>query len=68
MRDGADPIRVDVKTVKAADKPRTYSIRKGKTTTFREYEAGDCDLFALVCLEDQSIVFDLAVLSHWLHK
>jgi hypothetical protein len=58
MRDGADPIRVDVKTVKAANKPRTYSIRKGKTTTFREYEAGDCDLFALVCLEDQSIVFD----------
>ena len=59
MRPGeAPPIRVDVKTVKAADKPRTYSIRKGKTTTFREYEAGDCDLFALVCLEDQSIVFD----------
>lgn len=58
MRPGKDPIRVDVKTMKHADKPRQWSIRRGKTTTFREYEAGDCDIFALVCLEDQSIVFD----------
>ena len=58
MHPDRNPIRVDVKTIKAADRPRQYSIRRGKTTTFREYSAGDCDLFALVCLEDQSILFD----------
>ena len=58
MHPDRNPIRVDVKTIKAADRPRQYCIRRGKTTTFREYSAGDCDLFALVCLEDQSILFD----------
>jgi len=51
-------VRVDVKTKKAATGARLYSIRKGKTTTFREYEAGDCDIFALVCLEDMSVTFE----------
>ena len=51
-------IRVDVKTKKAATGARLYSIRKGKTTTFREYEAGGCDVFALVCLEDMSVAFE----------
>ena len=52
-------VRVDVKTKKAATGARLYSIRKGKTTTFREYEAGQCDVFALVCLEDMSITFQM---------
>lgn len=51
-------IRVDVKTKKAATGARLFSIRKGKTTTFREYEAGVCDVFALVCLEDTSVTFE----------
>lgn len=51
-------IRVDVKTKKAATGSRLFSIRKGKTTTFREYEAGSCDVFALVCLEDTSVTFE----------
>jgi len=52
-------IRVDVKTKKAATGARLYSIRKGKTTTFREYKAGNCDVFALVCLEDMSVTFEM---------
>jgi len=52
------PIRIDVKTLRSSGANRTYSIRKGKTTTFRDYSAGDCDLFALVCLEDMSVLFD----------
>ena len=51
-------MRVDVKTKKAATGSRQFSIKKGKTTTFREYETGDCDIFALVCLEDMSVVFE----------
>ena len=57
LPNNAGTIRVDVKTKKAATGARLYSIRKGKTTTFREYEAGDCDIFALVCLEDMSVTF-----------
>jgi hypothetical protein len=53
----SDPIRIDVKTKSASSGQRTYSIRRGKTTTFREYQAGACDLFALVCLEDMAIAF-----------
>lgn len=52
-----DPIRVDVKTKSSSTGGRNYSIRRGKTTTFREYSSGACDLFALVCLEDMSIAF-----------
>jgi len=51
-------IRVDVKTKKAATGARLYNIKKGKTTTFREYESGVCDVFALVCLEDTSVTFE----------
>ena len=58
LPDDSGVIRVDVKTKKAATGARLYSIRKGKTTTFREYEAGDCDIFALVCLEDMSVTFE----------
>jgi hypothetical protein len=50
-------IRIDVKTRKSAEGNRQFSIRKGKTTAFREYESDKCDLFALVCLEDQSVTF-----------
>lgn len=58
LPENAGTIRVDVKTKKAATGARLYSIRKGKTTTFREYEAGICDVFALVCLEDMSVSFE----------
>ena len=58
LPDNAGTLRVDVKTKKAATGARLYSIRKGKTTTFREYEAGGCDVFALVCLEDMSVAFE----------
>lgn len=51
------PVRVDVKTKSTSNSQRTYSIRRGKTTTFRDYEAGACDLFALVCLEEMAISF-----------
>lgn len=50
-------VRVDVKTQKNADKPRNFRIWKGKNTTIRDYEVGDCDIFALVCLEDMSVMF-----------
>ena len=58
LPDDAGVIRIDVKTKKAATGARQYNIRKGKTTTFREYEAGTCDVFALVCLEDTSVTFE----------
>lgn len=58
LPDEAGTVRVDVKTKKAATNARQFSIRKGKTTTYREYEAGLCDVFALVCLEDTSITFE----------
>jgi hypothetical protein len=58
--DHADhPIRVDVKTKSHDDGHRVFSIKKGKTTTFRGYESKSCDLFALLCLEDMSLSFDL---------
>jgi len=56
---GDHPIRVDVKTKSHDDGHRVFSIKKGKTTTFRGYESGSCDLFALLCLEDMSLSFDL---------
>ena len=58
LPDNDGVIRVDVKTKKAATGARLFNIRKGKTTTFREYEAGLCDVFALVCLEDMSVSFE----------
>jgi len=58
LPDTSDTIRVDVKTKKAATNARRFNIKKGKTTTFREYEAGICDVFALVCLEDTSVTFE----------
>jgi hypothetical protein len=52
-----DMTRVNVKT-KVADKgSRSFSVQKGKTTTFRPYDGSHCDLFALLCLEDQSLCF-----------
>ena len=52
------PIRIDVKTATSASRQRTFHIAKGKSQPgFRDYEAGNCDLFALLCLEDLSLVF-----------
>lgn len=52
------PIRIDVKTATSASKQRNFHIGKGKSYPgFRPYEAGGCDLFALLCLEDMSLVF-----------
>lgn len=52
------PIRIDVKTARSASKQRNFHIGKGKSHPgFRDYEAGSCDLFALLCLEDMSLVF-----------
>lgn len=56
--DDTGVVRVNVKTKKAAKGGRRYSIRKGKTTRFRAYKADDCDIFALVCLEDMSVTFE----------
>lgn len=51
------PILVDVKTKASADGQRIFNIKKGKKTNYRDYDSSDCDLFALVCLEDMSVVF-----------
>lgn len=54
----AKPIRIDVKTATQANRKRVFHIAKGKSQPgFRDYEAGNCDLFALLCLEDLSLVF-----------
>lgn len=52
------PIRVDVKTMASDKGHRHWAIAKGKTGSFRDYDADGCDIFALVCLEDQSLAFE----------
>lgn len=51
------PILVDVKTKASSEGPRIFNIKKGKKTAYRDYDSSGCDLFALVCLEDMSLVF-----------
>lgn len=55
--EGQRPIRVDVKTKASSEGPRIFNIKKGKKTTYRDYDPSDCDVFALVCLEDLSLTF-----------
>jgi hypothetical protein len=52
------PIRIDVKTTATDKRRRHWGIAKGKTGFFRDYEATGCDVFALLCLEDQSLSFE----------
>lgn len=57
LHDGR-PIRVDVKTIASDKNYRYWGIAKGKTGSVRDYESDGCDVFALVCLEDQALSFE----------
>jgi len=57
VMDGHRTVRVDVKTKATKDGARIFNIKKGKKTTYRDYDPSDCDVFALLCLEDLSLTF-----------
>lgn len=57
VMDGDKAVRVDVKTKASKDGSRIFNIKKGKTTAYRDYDPSGCDVFALVCLEDLSLIF-----------
>lgn len=57
---GDEAIRVDVKTTRSLSRSGGFHIKKGKTTAFRDFDPQDCDVFALVCLEDSSLSFHRA--------
>lgn len=50
------PIRVDVKTATASDRPM-FNVGKGKTTTFRAFSNDNVDLFAFLRLDTLQLVF-----------
>ena len=56
--DEGRPVRIDVKTTTTDKKRRMWGIAKGKTGFFRDYDAKNCDVFALLCLEDQALTFE----------
>lgn len=50
-------IRVNVKTTMKDSGGRNFMIAKGKSSGFRDYDGSNCDVFALLCLEDLSLSF-----------